>query len=150
MSFYGRIIKVFARFGIKSSNSMSDIFVCYVVRWGTSVFYVTLLEIGMFNFKELFALVGLLFIIGIVGILYRTVIERPVNLTQNGQVICSQDTRTCADGTIQKRTEPACTFAICPQDLPVATTTATTTVIDSATTSVKKSTHNVGGVPSPR
>ncbi len=82
----------------------------------------------MFNFKELLALVGLLIVIGIVGIMYRTVMERPTNIAGNGQILCSQDTRTCADGTVEKRTEPDCTFAVCPQNMPNATTTATTSI----------------------
>ncbi len=88
----------------------------------------------MFNFKELFALVGLLIVIGIVGILYRTVMERPTNIAGNGQILCSQDTRTCASGVVQKRTEPGCAFVTCPPVLPVATTTASTTA-DGVTTS---------------
>ncbi len=81
----------------------------------------------MFNFKELFALIGLLLVIGIVGIMYRLAMERPVTI-ENGQVLCSQDIRTCANGLIEKRQEPACTFATCPQPVQqVSTTTAKVT-----------------------
>ncbi len=103
----------------------------------------------MFNFKELFALIGLLMIIGIVGILYRVAMESPTNIARNGQVLCSQDTRTCANGTVEKRTELDCTFARCPQYLPSATTTATTTVIGVVATSSNNGTHNAGTVTVP-
>lgn len=50
------------------------------------------------------------------------------------QQICSQETKTCSDGSVVSRTGAQCEFAACP--VVVATTTATTTPPITATTTI--------------
>ncbi len=101
----------------------------------------------MFNFKELFSGIALIFILGIVGFLYRNVMENPY--LSNSTTTCAIEIKTCPDGTMVGRVGPSCNFAQCPkpnvelQKIRVAfvlpdgyKTTATSSWIDAGTQTV--------------
>ncbi len=63
----------------------------------------------MFNFKELFAGIVLVFLLGVVGFLYRLSIDS----SYKGVSVCSFDTKTCPDGSFVGKIGPICSFSPC-------------------------------------
>ncbi len=63
----------------------------------------------MFNFKELWAGIVLIFLLGIGGFLYRTAIES----SYQNVGVCSFETKTCPDGSLVGRSGPSCLFTSC-------------------------------------
>ncbi|HEX8946602.1 MAG TPA: hypothetical protein VF829_00050 [Candidatus Paceibacterota bacterium] len=69
----------------------------------------------MFNFKELLALVVLIFVLGIAGFLYRNAMERPTFGGPHATTTaCTLEAKVCPDGESVGRVGPTCAFAPCP------------------------------------
>ncbi len=81
----------------------------------------------MFNLKELFAFIGIIILLGIGGFLYNNIMQQSWRHSENNNIICTQDTRVCPNGSVVKRIPTTCNFAICPQKQQATTTQATTT-----------------------
>ncbi|HFC11102.1 MAG TPA: hypothetical protein ENJ75_02860 [Candidatus Kaiserbacteria bacterium] len=67
----------------------------------------------MFNFKELFTGIILIFILGIAGFLYRNAMEQPI-LNVPKSTACTLEVKKCPDGTFVGRTGSSCRFSTCP------------------------------------
>ncbi|VAW32337.1 hypothetical protein MNBD_CPR01-326, partial [hydrothermal vent metagenome] len=67
----------------------------------------------MFNFKELFTGIILIFILGIAGFLYRNAMEQPI-LNVSKSSVCALEVKKCPDGTLVGRTGSSCGFSTCP------------------------------------
>lgn len=67
---------------------------------------------SIFNLKELLFGLSLIFLLGIVGFLYRNVMERHVSYIGE-ETSCLSDIKKCPDGTLVRRVGPICNFAQC-------------------------------------
>ncbi len=61
--------------------------------------------------KQLFALVAILFVVGVAGFLYRNTVERPGVTSPVGA--CTAEAKICPDGSSVGRQGPSCEFAPC-------------------------------------
>ena len=81
--------------------------------------------------KQLLAGVVLIFVLGVIGFLYRYELENPnMHLGSKGTpsgVACTEEAKVCPDGSAVGRTGPDCTFATCPPPN-VQLTSASTTI----------------------
>jgi hypothetical protein len=69
--------------------------------------------------KELFAGIVLILVVGVMGFLYRNVVENPKifipNSIANGTgAVCTDEAKVCPDGSAVGRTGLGCNFAACP------------------------------------
>lgn len=62
--------------------------------------------------KQLLAGIVLILVLGVGGLVYRNVMERPGEGPDT--LACPEDARMCPDGTSVARVAPACSFAPCP------------------------------------
>ena len=67
---------------------------------------------SIFNLKELLLGLSLIFLLSIVGFLYRNVMERNVSYVGE-EMSCLSDIKKCPDGTLVRRVGPICSFAQC-------------------------------------
>lgn len=68
--------------------------------------------IELLDMKRLFAGIVLIVVLGLAGLLYRTILERPTLPSTAG--VCTLEAKICPDGTSVGRSGPTCTFAECP------------------------------------
>lgn len=62
--------------------------------------------------KQLLAGIVLILVLGVGGLVYRNVMERPGD--QPAGLACPEDARMCPDGSSVARVAPSCSFAPCP------------------------------------
>lgn len=64
--------------------------------------------------KQLFLLVVLLAVFGVVAFLYRATLEAPTHATNAVGTVCPADAKMCPDGSSIGRSGASCQFAACP------------------------------------